>query len=126
MNIRIADYFDAIHNLRFDGYFARKGYEIGSKGNEEFWMYRLAKEIEAVHAASYPIHPMPYHRDKYSNLLGFILFLMTERNGWKDDEMMDAIRSELRLVRVIIAKGRQLIADDEDERVKSKPSRKLT
>ncbi len=101
------DYFDAISNFYDEGYFAKKGYEIGLKGNEEFWMRSLATKIEKEHADAHPIHPTD-DPDKYSNLLGFILFLMTERNGWKYEEMMERISDELSVVYQITQRSKNL------------------
>jgi len=74
------DYYNSIYQLYFQGYFARKGIEAKLGENDEFWMVPLAKKIEEEHADAHPIHP-DNNTGKYSTLLGFILFLMTERNG---------------------------------------------
>ena len=104
------DFFDAINALYEEGYFARKGYEVGLKRNEEFWMRSLATQIEKEHADAHPIHPNETP-DKYSNLLGFILFLMTERNGWEYEEMMERISAELGRVYQITQRSKNLNDD---------------
>ena len=101
------DYFDAINSLYYEGYFRRKGYEIEREGNGEFGMRSLAIKIEKDHADAHPIHPAD-DTDKYSNLLGFILFLMTERNRWKYEEMMERISDELGMVYQITERSKKL------------------
>jgi hypothetical protein len=70
-------------------------------------MRSLATKIEKDHADAHPIHPTDAP-DKYSNLLGFILFLMTERNGWEYEEMMERISDELGKVYQITQRSKNL------------------